>query len=1041
MKLKLTTFIITTIIAFILIGFYQEDRQSKHFDNILKEQKVKKEYKQKTAQERAAWEFMRLRDPKTNRIPENIRQKELAFATTLPKHQETVLFKGNSVQNTQAISWQERGPNNLGGRTRAFAADKRNANIVIAAGISGGIWRSTNGGINSWTMVTSKTDFPPVSCIAQDPRSGNEDTWYAGTGEQEGNSASARGATYFGNGIYKSTDNGVTWSLLSSTVGNVYTWDNDWEYVNSIVVSPTTGSIFAAANSSIRKSTDGGANWSVVKGDLNNLSRSEVAVNSAGVVFASISSQGTNGANPEKGIWKSTDDGANWTNITPVAGTNSTTSFPSDYRRVVLATAPSNNNILYIYGYTPGAGKTKSSTTGSSVWKYDASQTGTNQWVDRSPNLPDYSANVAGMDTQGGYNMLLIVKPDNANFVIIGSTNLYRTTDGFATKIPNTSANWIGGYSVADDISSYANHHPDNHSGFFQPGNSTVFYSGHDGGLSKTTDVTATPVVWSDIDQGYNVAQFYTISLAPENNGTYMAGGAQDNGVRFTTAAGLSNWTEFQGGGDGAFVDVAPSGDDIVYTEVQNGSIDRFTRNNTYLGSITPSGSTNPLFVNPFILDPNSSSLLYYGAGNSSSTSGIWRNNDAKNSTTTTGWSSITTINITNDGQVSAIDVSYTNSANVLYFGTSLGKMYKITNANTTGSVTPTSISSGLPSNGYVSSVSIDPTNSNNVMIAYSNYSFNSIYYTSDGGSSWTFVEGNLNAAAGPSVRSCEIFQVDGVTHYFVGTSIGLYYTLTLNGTSTVWTQEATSSIGNLVCDFLDWRSDAGTIAKTSSPNGIQAVSAVSLAVGTHGRGAYQGTLQNPLPVELTTFAGVFNGNAIELKWETATEVNNYGFEIERKISLNGTWEKIGFVSGSGNSNSPHNYSYADNNLVGGTKFYYRLKQIDIDGHYEYSNEVEVNIIIKGFKLAQNYPNPFNPSTRIKYSIPENAHVKIDVYSVTGELVAHLVNKEQGQGNYTIDFNSTDFNNLSSGMYLYRILAEGVSGSNYVKTNKMLLLK
>ncbi len=1036
MKAKITSFIITTIIAFVLFGYYSEYQQNNQFEKILKEKEARKELKKRTAEERAAWEFMRLRDPKTNKIPKNIRLRELEFAKTLPKHEERVLLKGNSVQNTQAISWQERGPNNLGGRTRAFAADKRDANIVIAAGISGGIWRSTNGGINSWTMVTSKTDFPPISCIVQDPRSGHENTWYAGTGEQEGNSASAPGATYYGNGIYKSTDNGLTWSLLPSTTSDVYSFDSDFEFINSIAVSPTTGTIFAAADNTIQKSTDGGTTWSIVRGDGDYLKRSEVAINSAGVVYASISSNNTT----HPGIWKSTDDGVTWTNITPVAGTNSTTDFPSDYRRVILATAPSNNNILYIYGYTPGAGKTKSSSTGSSVWKYDASQTGTSQWVDRSSNLPDYTANVAGMDTQGGYNMFLIVKPDDANFVIIGSTNLYRTMDGFATPIQNTSTYWIGGYSYNDDISSYPNHHPDNHSGFFQQGNSGVFYSAHDGGLSKTTDITATPVTWSDIDATYNVAQMYTISLAPESNGTYMASGHQDNGVRFTTAGGLSNWTEFQGGGDGAFVEVAPSADDRVYVEVQNGSISSFTRNNSYNGDIKPSGSTNPLFVNPFVLDPNSSNLLYYGAGNTSSTSGIWRNDNVQNADVTTGWASIATIDMSTDGQVSAIDVSYTNSANILYFGTSTGKMFKIINVNTTGSTTPTGISTGLPSGGYVSSISVDPTNSNNVMIAYSNYSFNSIYYTSDGGSSWTFVEGNLNASTGPSVRACEIFQVDGVTHYFVGTSIGLYYTLTLNGTSTVWTQEATSSIGNLICNFLDWRSDAGAIGKVSSPNGTQIVTDVSLAVGTHGRGTYQGTIASPLPVELTTFAGVYTGNAVELKWETATEVNNYGFEIE-KSSNKLSWQKIGFVAGNGNSNSPHQYSFKDVDLVGGSTFYYRLKQIDIDGKFEYSNEVKVNVIIKGFKLAQNYPNPFNPSTRINYTIPETADVKLEIYSITGELVTQLVNLRQNAGNYSVEFNTLVKRNLSSGMYFYRISAEGVSGSNYVKTNKMLLLK
>ncbi len=164
------------------------------------------------------------------------------------------------------------------------------------------------------------------------------------------------------------------------------------------------------------------------------------------------------------------------------------------------------------------------------------------------------------------------------------------------------------------------------------------------------------------------------------------------------------------------------------------------------------------------------------------------------------------------DGQTSAIDVSYTNSANVVYFGTSKGKVYRITNANTASLATPDPLTA-LPASGYVSGIAIDPLNSDNVMVVLSNYSIESVFYTSDGGSTWAAVGGNLETLAGPSVRSCEIFQVSGVTHYFVGTSIGLYYTLSPT-VGTTWTQEASSTIGNAICASLDWRSDAGTILK-----------------------------------------------------------------------------------------------------------------------------------------------------------------------------------------------------------------------------------
>ena len=146
------------------------------------------------------------------------------------------------------------------------------------------------------------------------------------------------------------------------------------------------------------------------------------------------------------------------------------------------------------------------------------------------------------------------------------------------------------------------------------------------------------------------------------------------------------------------------------------------------------------------------------------------------------------------------------------------------------------------------------------------------------------------------------------------------------------------------------------------------------------------------LPVELTSFIAELNGTVVILKWITETEVNNFGFEIERiplsSTFLNGgkdaSWEKIGFVKGHGNSNSPEQYSFIDNNPVGGNNFSYRLKQVDIDGEYEYSPIVEIEIYPEKFVLTQNYPNPFNPSTKIKYQLSADAVVMLKMYDMLG---------------------------------------------------------
>ncbi len=193
---------------------------------------------------------------------------------------------------------------------------------------------------------------------------------------------------------------------------------------------------------------------------------------------------------------------------------------------------------------------------------------------------------------------------------------------------------------------------------------------------------------------------------------------------------------------------------------------------------------------------------------------------------------------------------------------------------------------------------------------------------------------------------------------------------------------------------------------------------------------------QVPLPVELVSFSGkVTQENSVMLKWKTATEVNNYGFEIER-ATLNGDneeWLRIGFVEGSGSSNSPKSYTFTDKNVTGGNSFIYRLKQIDIDGSFSYFGEVIIKMVPAQFKLFQNYPNPFNPGTKIKFSLMRKEKVKISIYNVIGEKVLTLTNKSFDAGTHEIDFNA---NGLKNGIYFYRLQA-----GKYSEIKKMVLLK
>jgi len=186
------------------------------------------------------------------------------------------------------------------------------------------------------------------------------------------------------------------------------------------------------------------------------------------------------------------------------------------------------------------------------------------------------------------------------------------------------------------------------------------------------------------------------------------------------------------------------------------------------------------------------------------------------------------------------------------------------------------------------------------------------------------------------------------------------------------------------------------------------------------------------IPVELTSFTAAAVDNSVELKWNTATELNNSGFEIER--SSQGTeWENIAFIQGNGTTTQSTDYSYTDRNLNSGS-YSYRLRQVDYDGSFEYSEIVDVEITNPvQFELSQNYPNPFNPSTTIKFAIPEASDVTITVFNALGENVATLLNKNMEPGNHSVNFDASGFN---SGIYFYRIEA-----ANFTQVKKMTLLK
>ena len=266
---------------------------------------------------------------------------------------------------------------------------------------------------------------------------------------------------------------------------------------------------------------------------------------------------------------------------------------------------------------------------------------------------------------------------------------------------------------------------------------------------------------------------------------------------------------------------------------------------------------------------------------------------------------------------------------------------------------------------------------------------------------------------------------------------------------ATEWATGTTANYSNYT--YQAWEDWEYTLGATPNIVGVNAVlhliieniyidiKFTSWTSGSAGGGfSYERSTDPNLPVELTSFNASAKSNNITLQWNTATELNNYGFDVLRQIHTSTPlsvtkWEKIGFVNGNGNSNSPKNYSFIDDKVSTG-KYYYRLKQIDNDGQFEYSKIVEVSFMKPNeFELSQNYPNPFNPSTTIRFNLPEASIVKLTIFNILGQEIRTLVNEFKESGVNTINFDASD---LNSGMYIYKIEA-----GNFVQTRKMTLLK
>ncbi len=781
---------------------------------------------------RKAYEEEMLKDPSTGQVPEGYRIRELAYSRAM----------NAQLAKTEGEEWTQRGPWNVGGRTRALAMDVTDSDILVAASVSGRIYRSTDLG-QSWKPTLGLDQHPGIVSIAQDIRPGHENTWYALGGEASGASQSAPSAFFLGDGAYISTDSAQSWNLLSSTSGGTPTsysqfFQTGWR----IMPSPKTSQdiLYIASVYGIQVSYNGGGTWKFALGNFSNPSNyyTDMDISPSGVVYAGLSSDDP----ATKGIYRSDDDSV-FVDITP-------TQYINNYGRIVMDVNPNNENEVYFLVYmddslgNPVAVQTsnyKGEIEYISLLKYTyLSGNGTGSggmWENLSPNLP-----VSGggpfdkLNCQGGYDMLVKVQPQTGN-VYLGGTNLYFSNDGF-TSSQNTRM--IGGYKPLTTLpffGIYPNHHPDQHDVVFAPTDTTLILSASDGGVRMTQDVYASTVPWQNLNGGYFSSQYYTVTINRHiSDDPYLLGGFQDNGNFVTNTTNIQHQWVMPFNGDGAYNYI--SADKSFYVmSIQLGKMIKAAvdaqGNLTAFERIDPIGADEDdyLFINPIAVDPNNEDILYVPAGQKlfrqdSLTSIAYQSNY---DSTSQGWTQIfDSLSIYVD-YITAIAVSKF-PANTVYLGTNKGRVFKVINAHSANPQVQDLYKPNLPT-AYVSSIAVDEKDGSKVLISYSNYNAHSIFYTEDGGTNWDRAGGNLEKSTfgyPPSVRWVSIVDLpNGSKKYFAGTSIGLFSVDTMTADinpnlQPEWVREGAQTIGNAVVRHIAWRPTDGYVV-----------------VGTHGDGAF----------------------------------------------------------------------------------------------------------------------------------------------------------------------------------------------------------
>jgi outer membrane protein assembly factor BamB/subtilisin family serine protease len=604
-------------------------------------------------------------------------------------------------------AWTWLGPGNIGGRIRSILIHPTNPNLMWVGSVSGGIWKTTDGGA-TWQPVDDFMANLAVASLAMQP--GNPSVMYAGTGEGFYNGDGIQGA-----GIFKSSDGGDTWAQLASTNNaNFY-------YVNRLAISPNGAVILAATSSGIWRSTNGGASWTQALNDWR----------VKDLDFHPSDSNKAIGSGSEGKAWYSTNGGAGWTEATGLPA-------PDWLGRVETAYAPSNPAIVYASVNQNSGEIWKSADGGQS---YALVNTGNNY-----------------LGGQGWYDNVLWVDPTNANTLVVGGIDLWRSTNGGA-NLARISQWWSA------PLSAHADHHAIvEHPGFDGTSNKTVFF-GNDGGLYRTSNVYTVSLTsgWQELNNNLGITQFYGAAGNPASG--VIVGGTQDNGT-LRYGGGTETWTTMFGG-DGGFNAADPTDPNYFYGEYVYLTLHRSTDgglSSWWVYNGISDANTCANFIAPFILDPNNPNTLLAGGCS------LWRSANAKALIPT--WAAIKP---STSGAISAIAVAQGNPA-VIWVGHNTGDVFKTANgaaANPTWTRVDEN-SPGLP-NRYVTRITIDKFNPDTAYVTFGGYSPDNVWRTTDGGATWSDRTGSGPTGLPDAPVRSLVINPANPNWLYAGTEVGVF--------------------------------------------------------------------------------------------------------------------------------------------------------------------------------------------------------------------------------------------------------------------------